>query len=262
MITPNYKKDADYVQRKLVWFSCGAASAVAAKLTLEAEKLNEDIQIVYCNTSTDEHKDNARFMKECSEWLGRPIITISSSKYLSVSKVFESKKYMSGPAGAPCTVELKKKPRFAYQHPDDIHVFGYTTDEKKRIKDFENNNPELFLEWPLVDAGLSKKDCFTILKEAGIQLPEMYRLGFKNNNCIGCVKAQSPKYWNMVREHFPTVFAERAAQSRRIGCRIIKIGKVRSFLDELDPQVKTGADEDLSCGPQCRFTPEEDQDFC
>jgi len=262
-MTFDYKQDADYVQRKVAWFSCGAASAVAAKLTLEAEKPNEQINIVYCDTSNDEHSDNKRFMQECSKWLGRPIITISSSKYLSVSQVFESKKYMSGPAGAPCTVELKKKPRFAYQRPDDIHIFGYTTDEKKRIRDFENNNPELFLEWPLVEAGLSKKDCFAVLKKEGIQLPEMYRLGFKNNNnCIGCVKAQSPKYWNLVREHFPTVFAERAAQSRRIGCRIIKIGKVRSFLDELDPQVKTGEDEDLSCGPQCRPTSEENEDFC
>lgn len=257
-----YKQDADYIQRKIVWFSCGAASAVAAKLTLEAEKQSEQIHIVYCNTSVDEHPDNKRFIKDCEAWLERNITIISSSKFSSVAQVFESKKYMSGRAGAPCTVELKKKPRFKYQHPDDIHIFGYTTDEKKRIKDFENNNPELFLEWPLLQAGISKNDCFTILREAGIKLPKMYQLGFRNNNCIGCVKAQSPKYWNMVREHFPEVFNERSAQSRRIGCKLIKIGKVRLFLDELDPQIKTGEDEDLSCGPQCRFVPEEYTDFC
>ena len=33
----------------------------------------------------------------------------------------------------------------------------------------------------------------------------MYKLGYKNNNCIGCVKGQAG-YWNKIRKDFPDVF--------------------------------------------------------
>jgi hypothetical protein len=247
------ERDLDDPQRKIVWFSCGAASAIAAKLTVEKKTPDTYVEVVYCNTSEDEHPDNERFTKDVEAWIGLPIQRIGNPKFSKVSDIFQAKKYMSGPAGAPCTVELKKKPRFAFQKADDIHIFGYTKDEKRRVDVFEKNNPELFLEWPLIEAGLTKNDCFKKLEEAGIKLPEMYNLGFNNNNCIGCVKAQSPAYWNKVRQHFPKVFQDRATQSRQLGCKLIKIGKVRSFLDELNPEVTTGGDEDLSCGPQCKF---------
>ncbi len=243
------------MKRKIVWFSCGAASTVAAKhvVTAHANDSETLVEVVYCDTSKSEHPDNIRFIQDVERWLGQKIILVKNNRYDTVEDVFSSKKYMSGPAGAPCTVELKKKPRFAYQHPDDIHIFGYTVDEKKRVSIFERNNPELFLEWPLIEAGLTKEQCLKEITKAGIKLPLMYQLGFNNNNCPGCVKAQSPKYWNSIRKHFPEVFASRAMQSRQIGCKLIKIGKVRYFLDELPPDDLSGHDEDLSCGPQCKF---------
>ena len=36
-------------QRVVSWFSCGAASAVAAKMALE--KFGPDVEVVYCDTS-------------------------------------------------------------------------------------------------------------------------------------------------------------------------------------------------------------------
>lgn len=161
---------------------------------------------------------------------------------------------MSGPAGAPCTVELKKVPRFQFQNADDVHVFGMTADEKKRIADFENENFELNLHWPLLDAGMSKADCHAMIASAGIEQPMMYRLGFKNNNCLGCVKASSPKYWNKTRQHFPEVFARRAEQSRAIGCKLVRYKGERIYLDELPPNSVEEVKEDLSCGPQCKGT--------
>lgn len=38
--------------RRVVWFSCGAASAVAAKLAVE--KYGDGCTVVYCDTSGDE----------------------------------------------------------------------------------------------------------------------------------------------------------------------------------------------------------------
>lgn len=74
-----------------------------------------------------------------------------------------------------------------------------------------------------------------MVEAAGIIIPMMYRLEFQNNNCIGCVKATSPVYWNRVRRFFPDVFEARAKLSREIGCRLVRVKGVRIFLDELDP---------------------------
>jgi hypothetical protein len=147
---------------------------------------------------------------------------------------------------------MKKVPRFAYQWAEDVHIFGLTVDEQDRIRSFENENHELFLEWTLRDAGLTKPDCLQMLRDTGIEIPVMYRLGFENNNCIGCVKATSPRYWNLVRKHFPDVFKRRAEQSRRLGAKLARYKGARIYLDELPSDATEQVVEDLSCGPQCR----------
>lgn len=236
--------------RRIAWFSCGAASAVAAKLAME----KGPIALVYCDTSASEHPDNLRFLADVEKWLGQSVERIGSEKYTTVDQVFDGERYMSGIGGAKCTTELKKKPRFRYQNPEDVHIFGLTADEERRIRQFERNNHELRMEWPLRDAGLTKEDTLRIVAEAGIELPVMYRLGFANNNCIGCVKAQSPAYWNLVRRNFPEVFERRATQSRALGVRLARLHGERVFLDELPEDTTETVNEDLSCGPQCAVT--------
>lgn len=235
--------------RTLVWFSCGAASAVALKL---AAQKYPDVRGIYCDLSRDEHPDNVRFRADVEKWTGIKVEVIKSKLYNSVEEAWDARKYMSGVSGAPCTVEMKKVPRFAYQWAEDVHIFGLTVDEQDRIRSFEDDNHELFLEWTLRDAGLTKPDCLQMLRDAGIEIPVMYRLGFENNNCIGCVKATSPRYWNLVRKHFPDVFQRRAEQSRRLGAKLARYKGVRIQLDELPADATERVIEDLSCGPQCR----------
>lgn len=238
----------------LCWFSCGAASAVATKHAITHFGEIYEVIPVCCDTRPSEHADNYRFAKECEEWFGRPIVFISSDQYATVDDVFERVGYMSGIKGARCTVELKKKPRFQFAQPDDVHVFGFTSDEAKRIREFSERNPELLLEWVLRDGGITKQDCYRFLQDKGIELPTMYKLGFDNNNCPGCVKASSPWYWDMVRTHFPEVFQRRCEQSRKIGVRLVEIHHhERIFLDELPagPFKRRKKKEVLSCGPEC-----------
>jgi len=238
--------------RVLVWFSCGASSAVAAALAVG--RWPAQANIISCNTRKSEHPDNERFIRDVERWIQRPIIDIQSAKYETVDQVFEGERYMSGIAGAKCTVELKKRPRFTFQRADDIHVFGYTAEEGKRIARMEKANPELTFEWNLRDQTITKGECFRILKRAGIRLPEMYELGFEHNNCLGCVKSQSPAYWQRTAKLFPDVFARRARQSREIGARLVKVYGVRMFLDELNlgNEYEKG-DGDIECGPLCLF---------
>ena len=44
----------------------------------------------------------------------------------------------------------------------------------------------------------------------------MYRMGYSNANCIGCVKG-GEGYWNKVRRDFPEQFEELAAVQEAIG---------------------------------------------
>lgn len=232
------------MSKSIVWFSCGVASACAAKLMPDAE-------VVYCDTSRDEHPDNMRFLADVEKWIGRKITIIRSADFATIDEVFEKTKYMAGIAGARCTTELKKIPRLKYAEPDAINAFGFTADELGRIADFRQNNPDMHLTWPLLDAGLTKALCIWMVTAAGIELPMMYRLGYDHNNCLGCVKATSPKYWNMIRRDFPAVFEQRAKRSREIGARLTRVRGERIFLDELSPKEMEDLREDLSCGPQC-----------
>lgn len=255
------------MMRRLAWFSCGAASAVAAKLAVE--KYGAGCEVVYCDTMATEHPDNQRFFDEVQAWLGVPIKVIRSEKYATIDDVFQKVRYMSGTKGARCTAELKKLPREAYQLPDDIHIFGYTSDEQRRADMFEDNNPALPVEWVLIDHDVSKEVCLSVLANAGIKLPVMYALGFDHNNCLGCVKSSSPGYWNRTRRLFPEVFARRARQSRLLGVKLVRIGEervngkrraIRCFLDELDPALDA-PDDNIDCGPVCQI-PEPKEEDC
>lgn len=247
-----------------MWYSDGAASAVAAKLA--REKYGDRCIVVKCDTTADEHPDNVRFRRDVEAWVGCEVQLIRSPDYAGIDDVFERTRYMAGIAGARCTTELKKLPRLAFQRDDDIHVFGYTLDEQKRMTDFEANNPELTCEWILRDRWVRKVDCYRMLREAGIKVPLLYGLGFEHNNCLGCVKATSPAYWNRVRREFPEVFDRRARQSREIGAKLTRIYEAgverRLFLDELDPN--HGNDEpdgDIECGPFCHMPTQNELNF-
>jgi hypothetical protein len=253
------------VSRVICWFSHGAASAVAAKCAIQEFGVDK-VMIVCCDTRPSEHQDNYRFSKDCEAWFEKQITFLKNENYATVDDVFDREKYMSGQFGARCTTELKKVPRLKFQEADDIHVWGYTAGEGKRIREFSQRNPELICRWILKEKRITKYDCYKILKDAGIKLPAMYELfdeqdrvrykqnGFDNNNCPGCVKASSPWYWDMIRKYFPDVFQRRCAQSRAIGCRLVEIKHhKRIFLDELPagPFKKRKKKERLSCGPEC-----------
>ena len=235
--------------RRLIWISAGAASAVAAKLDLAAHP-GADVLLAYTDPGS-EHPDNERFLADLEQWLQQPIVRLRSEKYIDTWRVWNERRYLNGPSGALCTVELKKKQRHAIQRPDDVQVFGYTAEEAHRADRFREQNPEVDLATPLIDMGLTKDDCLAIIERAGITLPAMYLLGYRNNNCIGCPKG-GIGYWNKIRRDFPDVFARMATLERDLGhtCTRDESGPV--WLDELDPERGNHADEpSFECSLLC-----------
>jgi hypothetical protein len=238
----------------VVWFSCGAASAVAAKLTVDLlEPLGYEVRILN-NPVKEEHEDNLRFLKDVSKWIGKEIEFVLNPKFPDAScvSVWTKRRYMSGVGGAPCTAELKKGARQHWENNNhvDIHVLGFTLDELKRHEKFVLTERSNVLP-VLINQKITKADCFKILRKAGIELPKIYSYGFPNANCIGCVKSASPTYWNLVRREFPEQFKERADYSRLIGCRLVIVKGERKFLDELDPNINARKIKSWECGTFC-----------
>jgi len=234
---------AEVGRRRLIWFSSGAASAVTAKLVLRD---HPDAEVVQCDTGSEDD-DNHRFAADCVRWFNAPVITLKSDEYQDTFDCWEKTGWMSGPKGARCTGEMKVAPRLAYQRPNDIHVFGYTADhlDVERARRLRETYPELTVETPLIDRGITKAGCLAIIEGAGIALPRTYAMGFPNANCLktGCAKAVSPAYWALYRKCFPDNFARTAALCRKLGVRLAILGQekdedgkarnIRAFIDDI-----------------------------
>lgn len=230
----------------MAWFSSGAASAVAVKIS-------EPDVIAYCCTGSED-VDNQRFLQDCESWFGRTIEILKSEKYDSTWDVWEQRKYLAGISGAPCTSELKRIPRELFQRPSDVHIFGYTADsgDVRRASLLRENWPDLNIETPLIDAGLTKAACLSLIASAGIDPPRVYAMGFPNANCIPCVKATSPSYWALVRRNFPQEFTRMANLARSLDVKLARQNGERVFIDDIpDDQPVTEAmspECDMLCG--------------
>lgn len=147
-----------------VWFSCGAASAVAALKTLEKYSGQYNVRVVN-NPVIEEDEDNLRFKADIERLLGVKIEKSTNKNYPSCSAVdvWERSQYMSHPHGAPCTTQLKKEARRQWEQANNPmhHVLGFTKDEQTRHDDFVESERELLPV--LIDEGLTKRDCFEII---------------------------------------------------------------------------------------------------
>lgn len=244
--------------RIVCWFSCGAASAVATKLTLGGVFPGKDVVIARC-VVREEHPDNERFARDCEKWFGQPILNLIAETYDgSVHEVIRKHRFISGPKGAPCTMRLKKHVREAFQRPTDHHIFGYCMGEEDRWNRFIDAN-NISASAPLIEDGLTHDDTLILLQRAGIELPMMYHLGYEHNNCIGCVKSTGAGYWNKIRVDFPMQFDKMATVSRALGSRMVRVHGERVFLDELpEGYGKYGDEPEVQCGPFCEMA---DADF-
>lgn len=239
--------------RIVCWFSCGAASAVATKMAIQLNNGKKELVVARCHIK-EEHPDNDRFAKQCEEWFGVPIVNLKDEKYDgSIYNVFIANKYIVGVSGAPCTRTLKKRVRESFQRPSDIHVFGYTVEEQHRADRFIDANNDVNLWSVLIDNNLTHDDCLTLIKRADIELPAMYKLGYRNNNCIGCVKGGAG-YWNKIRIDFPDTFERMAKLERQIGASICKEKGQRIYLDEMKPTTGNYKSEpEVECGIFCEM---------
>lgn len=206
---------------KIAWFSCGITSAVACKLALRDYS---NVQLYYI-AGMLVHPDNNRFITDCEKWYNQKINIVENGKYKNHFEVFKKHKYINSPYGSPCTKELKKNVRFRLEkelNPEN-QIFGFEFSKKEinRAVRFQEQYPDSKPLFPLIENKLDKNECAGILKNAGIEIPMMYKLGYNNNNCIGCVKG-GKYYWNQIRKDFPDVFNTMINIENEIGASAMK----------------------------------------
>lgn len=171
----------------IAWFSGGVTSTIAIKKGLD---YGLKLDIIFFETG-QHHPDTMRFLKDCEKWFNQKITIIKNKKYNSVMDIFR-KGYVNSPNGAHCTKLMKKDMRIAVEKimEFDFQIFGFEYEVKQvnRAIRFNEQYPNSKAIFPLIDLKLNKNDCFIELQKAGVEIPEMYKLGYSNNNCIGCVK--------------------------------------------------------------------------
>ena len=220
------------MSRRVGWFSCGAASLAAVVLARP-----ECDVIAYCETGS-EHPDNERFLGDCERRFGFEVVRLRSEIFKDTWDVWTRRRYMGGIAGAPCTRALKVLPRLRWQRPDDIHVFGYTSEERDRAHRLRTAWKGAVVECPLIDLGLSKAATLALAAKWGLKPPLTYELGFHNANCLPCPKATAPGYWAAMRMHFPDQFNRAAELSRELGVKLVRVAGERRHLDDLPSDVE------------------------
>lgn len=197
-----------------------------------------DVRVVYIKTGS-EHPDNDRFIKDCEQWYKQRIEVIRNNDYCNVEDVLIHKAYINGAHGAACTSLLKKQVRYKFEDKvgeweGQVWGFDYCKREVNRAIRFRQQNPMTKPLFPLIERKITKQDALGILQRAKIEIPAMYRLGYNNNNCIGCVKG-GIGYWNKIRRDFPCTFRRMAEIERKIGATCLKDAHGKIWLDELDP---------------------------
>ena len=190
----------------------------------------------------DQHTDSIRFIHYCEKAIRKEIEIVKSNEYSCVADCIRTAGFIGNyrTGIAVCTNWLKKRVRKEWEEQNKdyelTYVWGFDLAEKARAERTVEGNPQANHEFPLIEKYLTKEDVHGLFERTfDFARPQMYEMGYPNNNCIGCVKG-GMGYWNRIRKDFPDVFESRAKLERLVGHSILKDGNgTPIYLDELEP---------------------------
>jgi len=205
------------MRKVICWWSGGITSAVACKLAIDLYGL-DSCRFIMIDTK-NEDSDTYRFKADCERLYGKEIEVITNEKYDNIQDVWIKHKSLNVAHGAICSSELKRSTREKFEKENyfDHQVFGFDIDEPKRAKALRLNHWKCKPIFPLLMFALSKKDCIDMFEKLGIEIPNMYKLGFSNNNCFqtGCVQG-GIGYWQKMKREFPDKFNKMAEMEHKL----------------------------------------------
>ncbi len=203
----------------ICWWSGGITSAVACKLAIDLYGPDR-CRVIMIDTH-NEDDDTYRFKLDCEKWFEQGIeaISVIPEKYSCIQDVWRKYLSLNVAHGAICSSELKRELRKKFEASNTFthQVFGFDIDEPKRAKAMTLNYPGAKAIYLLLMHGLSKKMCIEIVQEAGIEIPNSYKLGYSNNNCrkAGCVQGGFG-YWQKIGREEPEVYRKMAMMEHEL----------------------------------------------
>lgn len=191
----------------IISLSGGVGSAVAADRVINKYGA-ENVLLWFADTNW-EHPDLYRFLDDLGRRWNATIIKYKDGR--TPLKVAEDRKIIPSNRIAPCTFELKIKPFENFiklaDKPATIYL-GLDWSEvhrqaapKKNYEQIAGVKVEYPLMWKPYDYSV-----FQTVRGWGIEIPELYKQGFKHNNCGGrCVK-QGQGDWLRLLSHYPAEY--------------------------------------------------------
>jgi len=220
------------LERCIVMFSGGAASAVSAKMAVD-EFGKDNVVLLFADTLIED-ADLYRFNDDVAEWLGIPITRVADGR--TPWEVFFSERMMGSSRVDHCSRILKRDILDLWMeenaNPETDAIFiGMDATESHRLAGVQGRLAPFVVRSPLDEAGLWKESVFNILRDAGLRIPRLYEMGFPHNNCGGfCVKA-GQGHFKMLLEKLPDLYAEHEAKEgafRRISKKDVSILRDRT----------------------------------
>ena len=238
----------------IVSLSGGIASAVAANRVMK--KYPEEQIILWFSDTSFEDQDLYRFLDDLENYWGNKIVRYKDGR--TPLDVFEEQNIIGNSRLAPCSDVLKISPfrKFVKSNlPCTVYLGMDWTEFHRTIKPTKNyNSIGAEVDYPLLwNPKQLKRDYMDEVKSWGIDIPELYRLGFTHNNCGGRCIRQGQIYWKKLKEVLPERFDQmnqwEKKQRKKLGDHTIIRDK--KTLDSLqvrssDNQLSLGLDDE-SC---------------
>lgn len=220
---------------EIVLYSKGVCSAYIAA------RLKETCVDPLClfNDTKREDEDTYRFGDEVAAKWGLNVVEASDGRDLY--DFFRQQRIIPARQIPACSIALKIKPGAAFlaalEGPGRV-AYGYDLNEEDRAERTIANwaHPHLTPWFPLIEWGVSKRQCFGFFLERGVEVPRIYR-HFRNANCLPC-KNFRMNDWVALRYHYPEKFAEAQALEEEIGSTWMQEGTPLKDVPDVRPKVR------------------------
>lgn len=196
----------------------GGIGSWASATRIIAKYGKDNVTLLFADTKIED-EDLYRFLDDIERTTGIAITRIANG--LTVWEVFFQRRFIGNTRVDPCSLVLKRELLKAWvsEHCDPATTsiaIGIDWTETHRCERITEGNKPFTVEYPLIEDGVDKVQCFDELKASSIEAPRLYAMGFPHNNCGGfCVKAGVSQFVAL-RRHLPDRFEHHADKEQEM----------------------------------------------
>lgn len=196
----------------VVLFSGGFGSWAAARRLRDRLGPGKEITLLFTDTLIED-EDLYRFLEEAAANVDGNLVRIADGR--TPWQVFKDERFLGNSRLDPCSKILKRNlsRKWIKEHcdPEEATLYvGITIDEEHRFKKIQPRWEPYRIDAPMCEEPyllLAHEDRAAMMRDAGLEPPRLYAMGFPHNNCGGfCIKAGQAHFANLL-EKMPRRYA-------------------------------------------------------